>query len=219
MDGLVDVLVPAINFMTAEVRHQDFGGYGYDSFLAGPATSTNPANELWLYQSCMSHDCGGSSSDGTGWPSYMIDASAVRNRAMQWLMFAYEATGELYWETGYALYAKRDAWTDQWAFTGNGDGTLFYPGTPAKIGGTSQIPVASIRLKMIREGMEDYEYLTKLACYGVTARAEALQAARELFPDPSGTGRTTPQQIAAARAHLAARILVYQAETPSTACQ
>jgi hypothetical protein len=46
----------------------------------------------------------------------------------------------------------------------NGDGTtLFYPGLPALIGGRTDIPIGSIRLKLIRKGMEDYEYLVLLA--------------------------------------------------------
>ena len=48
-------------------------------------------------------------------------------------------------------------------FGGNGDGTLFYPGRPARIGGHTEIPIESIRLKLIRKGMEDYEYLALLA--------------------------------------------------------
>jgi hypothetical protein len=40
---------------------------------------------------------------------------------------------------------------------------LFYPGRPDRIGGKSDIPIESIRLKLIREGMEDYEYLALLA--------------------------------------------------------
>ena len=47
-------------------------------------------------------------------------------------------------------------------FGGNGDGTLFYPGLPDLIGGSTHIPVESIRLKLIREGLEDYEYLALL---------------------------------------------------------
>jgi hypothetical protein len=40
---------------------------------------------------------------------------------------------------------------------------LFYPGRPDRIGGRTHIPIESIRLKLIREGMEDYEYLALLA--------------------------------------------------------
>jgi hypothetical protein len=49
---------------------------------------------------------------------------------------------------------------------------LFYPGRPDRIGGTSDIPVESIRLKLIREGMEDYEYLALLAKLGAKKAAD-----------------------------------------------
>ena len=52
---------------------------------------------------------------------------------------------------------------------------MFYPGRPDIIGGTTHIPIESIRLKLIREGLEDYEYLvmlTKLA--GQKAVADAV---------------------------------------------
>jgi hypothetical protein len=156
----------------------------YDAFLAASSR-----REIWSYQSCMSHGCGGTVNFGspswsdryfTGWPSYMIDASAVRNRAMEWLSFRYRLTGELYYETAMAF--SHDPWTSQWDFNGNGDGTLFYPGTPEKIGGTTHVPVASIRLKMIREGMEDYEYLKLLADAGDEAFARRVADALFLTP-------------------------------------
>eukprot|EP01048_Picozoa_sp_COSAG05_P026081 COSAG05_NODE_6941_length_878_cov_0.870347_1_plen_89_part_00 len=51
------------------------------------------------------------------------------------------------------LYTHRtgsDPWDQQLVAGGNGEGTLFYPGRPDVIGGTTHIPVASMRLKMIR---------------------------------------------------------------------
>src|SRR5262249_506489 len=57
---------------------------------------------------------------------------------------------------------KANPWKNVYLFGGNGDGTLFYPGTPEMIGGTTHIPIESIRLKLIREGLEDYEYLRML---------------------------------------------------------
>jgi MYXO-CTERM domain-containing protein len=177
----------------------------YDAFLAGSSR-----RELWGYQSCMSHGCGGtvdfgnpSASDDyfTGWPSYMIDASGVRNRAMQWLAFRYRLAGELYYEVTQAY--GHDPWTNQWDFSGNGDGTLFYPGTPAKIGGTTHVPVASIRLKLIREGMEDYEYLKLLSDAGDDALAREIAAG--LFPNPYST-EVAPAALMAARERIARRI-------------
>ena len=43
---------------------------------------------------------------------------------------------------------------------GSGDGNLLAPGTPARIGGTSHIPVETVRLKSMRDGIEDHELLS-----------------------------------------------------------
>lgn len=169
----LDILVPIVNHMDAPVppfagnqrpRYEDFARRG---------------GEIWLYQSCMSHGCSfGGAEEGAAWPSYMVDVSAPRNRAMQWVDFSYGATGELYYET--VLAYDRDPWADQFTFSGNGDGTLLYPGKPSKVGGSSDVPVPSLRLKHIRDGIEDYEYLSLLAKLGDRALAEKL--AREVVP-------------------------------------
>jgi hypothetical protein len=214
----IDIIVPVINYLDDRIGNSAFAGNQrdpandrYAGFLQGHD------HEVWSYQSCMSHGCGGTVDMGsptasdryyTGWPSYMIDASAVRNRAMQWLAFRYRLSGELYWETAAAFGA--DPWNDQWNlaggqnFSGNGEGTLFYPGTVARIGGTTDVPVASIRLKMIREGMEDYEYLRLLSDAGDPALAHAI--ADGLFPHAYETEKS-PADLMAARARIAARIV------------
>ncbi|HET8733602.1 MAG TPA: glycoside hydrolase domain-containing protein, partial [Anaeromyxobacteraceae bacterium] len=205
----IDILVPVVNYLDDKPGASRFSGQqrgAYDAFLA-----SSPLKELWTYQSCMSHGCGGtvnmgspSSSDQyfTGWPTYVIDASAVRNRAMEWISFLHRVSGELYYETTMAY--GHDPWNDQWDFTGNGDGTLFYPGTPGRIGGTADIPVASIRLKMIREGMEDYEYLKLLSDAGDPALAQ--QIASQLFPHAYQTD-ASPADLMAARDRIARRIV------------
>jgi hypothetical protein len=205
--GAIDLMVPVVNYMDDKPGQARAGDQrsAYEGFLAGAR------KELWLYQSCMSHGCGGTVNMGspseydaytTGWPTYMIDASAVRNRAMEWISFLEQASGELYWETAFAF--PHDAWSNQWDFSGNGDGTLFYPGTPSRIGGQTDVPVASIRLKMIREGMEDYEYLRALSDAGDPATAR--QIARQLFPSAYET-EVDPAKLLAAREAIAARIL------------
>jgi len=215
LDG-IDILVPPVNWMDDRPGSAVAGDQRprYDGFLA-----SGPEKELWLYQSCMSHGCGGTVNMGnpsewdkqnTGWPSYMIDASAVRNRAMEWISFLNDATGELYWET-VAAYRK-SPWSSQWDFSGNGDGNLFYPGTPSRIGGKTHIPVASIRVKMIREGMEDFEYLRLLAAAG--GGAQAKEIARKLFPHPYET-EVSADALLAAREELAVRILAASGKTPT----
>jgi hypothetical protein len=154
--------------------------------------------ELWAYTACTSGGCwDGDPADGpeyspdrsyVGWPSYGIDQIATEQRAMGWQARAYSLTGELYYET----VAVPDATSNPFNQGMNGDGTLFYRGTTSLIGGTTPIPLESIRLKRIRDGREDYELL-KLA--GARSPADATAVAnlvRQLFPsmsqsDPSDT--------------------------------
>src|SRR5207237_5652795 len=123
----------------------------YNAFLQ---TSNS---QLWWYQSCMSHGCNIVGGDYfSGWPSFMVDNTAAQNRVQGILSWVYNVSGVLYWAIDNSL---ANAWNNVYAYGGNGDGTLLYPGTPSVIGGTTNVPVASIRLKMIRQGFEDNEHL------------------------------------------------------------
>jgi hypothetical protein len=177
LEELIDIIVVLVNYIdgtqppyVGDQRPQ------YTEFLA------RPNRELWLYQSCMSHGCVPSepapeNQPGQGWPSYMIDRPATKARAMEWVSFLEGATGELYYQTVGLLYT---AWTTQFRFNGNGDGTLFYPGTPSIIGGTTEVPVPSIRLKLIRLGIQDYEWLKAVSDAGDPEYARRV--ARGLIP-------------------------------------
>src|SRR5438067_8552892 len=138
-----------------------------------------------------------------GEPSYAIDTDATRNRALEWMTYIFDGTGELYYEMTQSYFGG-DPWVRQVAFGGNGDGTLFYPGTTAKIGGQTEIPVESLRLKGIRDGMEDYELLHLAATLGLGA--EAKQIALGVYPH-AYQGVTTPAALDGGRAQLAALIL------------
>jgi hypothetical protein len=146
-----------------------------------------PQKLIWWYQSCMSHGCDPKNRPRapdveaafTDWASYMVDHPIPLNRAMGVLAYSFKIQGELYWDTAFA-YQDRDPWLDVYAFAGNGDGTLFYPGTPDRIGGTTHIPIESLRLKAIRDGLEDYEFLSALAQHGAASVAIAEEASHRL---------------------------------------
>ena len=99
-----------------------------------------------------------------------------------------------------------DGWDQQLLAGGNGEGTLFYPGRPDKIGGTEHIPVSSLRLTMIREGNEDYEYLVQAAAKVgrdkvVAAMARVMRSATQFTSDAAdilATRKTLAAMIAGA---------------------
>jgi hypothetical protein len=137
--------------------------------------------KVWWYQSCNSHGCNGGPLEDSSverayssWASYMVDHPATLNRAMGPLAFLSGVDGELYFDTVFAYNTKKDPWQDVFEFGGNGDGTLFYPGTPSRLGTKEHQPVVSLRLKHLRDGLEDYEYLHLLARLGDAPAAQAL---------------------------------------------
>jgi hypothetical protein len=158
---------------------------------------------VWWYQSCDSFGCA-AGTDVTGWPTMAIDSDATRNRAMEWLSFSYDISGELYYETTMAYFSGSDPWVNQISFGGAGDGDLFYPGTTAKIGGKTEIPVESFRMKMIRDGMEDYELLALAKQLGLGDQAKKLS--RSLYP-VTYQATTTAGALRSAREQLAQMIL------------
>jgi len=147
---------------------------------SGPQTCTAPMSaaalrkklgrdkRVYWYQSCLAHGCADTPIHDpkverayTGWASYMLDHPAPLNRAMGPLAFIAGVDGELYFNTVMAFH-NGDPWESIWAFGGNGDGTFFYPGTPERLGVQRHAPVTSLRLKHLRDGLEDYEYLRLL---------------------------------------------------------
>lgn len=196
----INILSPVVNDMDDKAGNSQFTGNQrstYNSFL------TNTNNRLWWYQSCMSEGCGSPPKDPyfSGWPSFMVDVNAVQNRSQGMLSWLYGVTGVLYYETTLHLDT---AWTNIYDFGGNGDGTLLYPGKPSVIGGTTDVPVASIRLKMIRDGFEDYEYMKMVSDLGDPTFAQ--QTGQALFPDVFASNQT-PAALSNAREQLAQRIL------------
>ncbi len=200
----VQILVPILNDTRA--TSASFPSYQpvseYASWLASSSRDL-----LWWYQSCESHgcgptpDCGSATEDVRGYPSYVIDVDAVRARGMEWLTFTHGLTGELYFDTAFALDR---AWDNPCSFGGAGDGTMFYPGRTDRIGGTHDVPLASIRMALVREGLEDYEYLHLLAMRGDMADAQRIASA--LVAEVDGLRDRTGDDVMAARHELALAI-------------
>jgi hypothetical protein len=199
--GSINILTPVVNFMNDKPGwsspYEGNQRSNYNSFL-----QQNSDNRLWWYQSCMSDGCGGvGGTYFSGWPSFMVDNTASQNRSQGMLSWLYNIGGVLYYSIDDKLTT---AWTSVYDFGGNGDGTLLYPGTPAAIGGTTDIPVASIRLKMIREGFEDYEYMKLVSDLGDPNFAQ--QTGQTLLPNIYQSA-AAPDAFYAAREALANRIL------------
>ena len=112
-----------------------------------------------------------------GRPGIMIEFPATDHRLMFWECFKYGAEGFLYWgTTHWDFNCEGDQrWPDKPWITynrqpgHNGCGYLIYPGP----GGT---PLSSIRLELVRDGIEDYEYLYLLR--------QMLRAAGAKTPEP-----------------------------------
>jgi len=154
--NLIDIWVPIINYMEPKNGCWEVNGDTRPQY--------DNVKNLWWYQSCMSHGCGGGGSCDscvTGWPDYMVDHSAITNRIMSWMSYLYNISGELYWSINYSS-STSDPWNQIYSFGGNGEGTLTYPGTPEKVGGSKHIPISSIRFKQIRDGIEDLLYFKML---------------------------------------------------------
>jgi hypothetical protein len=145
--------------------------------------------EIWTYTAL----CQGK---GTA-PFWQIDFAPVQFRAPFWASWHYGVKGFLYWSSIY-WGRGQDPWTtphfrDQYW----GEGMLLYPGKDAGLRG----PVPSIRLKLIREGLEDFEYMTLAGKQGHKAQVdEIIDSLARSFDDWS----QSPEAYLAARVKLAA---------------
>ncbi|MGA9185481.1 MAG: DUF4091 domain-containing protein, partial [Candidatus Acidiferrales bacterium] len=203
----------------------------YTAWLSGTCCTSppGPTRQLWSYQACSSAGCG-DSSDVITYPNYNIDGLPVANRAMEWMTFYHQQSGELYYNLDLCFYnascgvggGTKDPWKYPYYAGGWGDGVLVYPGgtNPSAdnyVGVTTALWLPSLRLKMIRDGMQDYEYLKVLTGAGkgtlvqneisswitnsytfntdpagLTAARQALGTALHQITYPSGTSSATP---------------------------
>lgn len=127
----------------------------FDQTQAQMRAKQRQGQEGWWYVCC---------GPGAPYANFFVDFKAVEHRLLFWQQKKYRLQGLLYWSTTYwDPRSTKDPWQDiatvKWI--GDkiyGDGSLMYPGKQVGVDG----PVSSIRLETIRDGLEDYEYLTLL---------------------------------------------------------
>ncbi len=114
-------------------------------------------------------------------PSWLIDSPLMDYRIPAWFSWNLDLKGILYWQTTYWLdkYQTLDVWNTALTYTSkdgkysyNGEGVLLYPGEFAGIDG----PVVSMRLKVFRDSVEDYDYFSILESLSNSTTAKSLVA-------------------------------------------
>lgn len=181
----------AVDVLDADVRDYVSKRRGDAKAAKFAAFGRQRGAENWAYLACGSGGCDPNAEDGDpeivspehdGWPSYSIDQPASQASAMGWMAFMYGFTGESYFDVAAGFNEGPHFQFGIDVYGTNGDGQLFYPGqVRMPDGSTEDMPFESIRLKRIREGREDYEYLHLLDECG--RRPEAMAVAQGLFGD------------------------------------
>jgi hypothetical protein len=102
--------------------------------------------EMWMFIS-------GPGNEGT--PNLAIDFDSIDYRIAPWLCWKYEIRGFLYWCVNWWPYVDPFESGANTKWEQNGNGILYYPGEDG--------PIASLRIEIFRDGMEDFEYLVLLS--------------------------------------------------------
>lgn len=161
-------------------------------------------NDLWWY-GCVNPDY--------PYPTYHIDDTVLSARLESWMKADYNIQGNLYWSTclysepggldGLVIYPE-DFYSGNAARSlgTNGEGFLFYPGKKYGVDG----PIPSLRLEHIRDGLEEYEMIYKMAeIYGSKGEGYSEDAIMRYIYDTMYSGTkisTTSENFEIQRARL-----------------
>ena len=148
-------------------------------------------------------------------PNYFIDAPAMDLVMVPWITAKYQMDGILYWAINW-WSETANPWLNANTFHSgflcsdgsilNGEGSLWYPGDYVeRYTGQPNVngPISSIRFELLREGIEDYEYLSMLKKLG--DNSFAAKQVENLVVDVKAFSRNVTD-LYAARKTMAERI-------------
>lgn len=201
--GAVDIWVPHFSEVWKDM---EWAGGRHDIALRRQA-----GEEVWAYAALVQMPVAWEEQHGRPGqlassfpPVWALDYPPMAHRIVGWLLPKHGITGLDYWDTIFAAEGV-DVWQDAGTFktpdgaTYNGDGSYIYPATEKRQG--RHAPVASMRLKWLRETVEDYDYLMLARQLGLEDEARRLTAsfARGLgdWDDNSGVLLKARQQLGA----------------------
>jgi hypothetical protein len=153
-------------------------------------------------------------------PNYFIDAPSMDPVMVPWITRRYQMQGILYWTINYWSLTP-NPWLDPVTFLSgffcsdgwvlNGEGSLIYPGSHTnRFTDQDNVdgPVSSIRFELLREGIEDYEYLWLLESLGDREFADGIVA--DMVVDVSTFSRNAASLLKS-REKMAKRIEAHSA--------
>ncbi|MCW5976531.1 MAG: DUF4091 domain-containing protein [Bryobacteraceae bacterium] len=206
-------------YLEGYVRRLVAGYWDFDPARADARIAAG--DEIWTYTALVQNERKPS-------PYWQIDFPLLNYRIPAWINFRYGVTGLLYWTSAYwNQLAQRGE--SPWAnpcnsksgnVCYNGEGLLVYPGREINLVVPRQAfapyvsadvygAAPSLRLKTLRDAVEDYEYLAMAStANGGAAHREAVgvACAGDLSVNCFHHWNESPAALSAARARLAALI-------------
>jgi hypothetical protein len=147
MSEIIDVHCPKLSCWDDKNIYSKEQMEKYPSFAERMKENQAWGEEVWAYV------C---NTPAAPYLSLRLDDEGLGNRVLFWQLYQREIDGFLYWNaTYYDRLPEKDPWKclDTFGDDIYGDGILIYPGDPVGVDG----PVASLRLKIARDGVDDIE--------------------------------------------------------------
>ncbi len=191
---LVHEAVPGVPFLSTESPVSDNPEWGtLRGYVNNFCVHGNALNDPEVKQALLEEQAKGgeatwyiSCDQAYPQPNYFIDAPALDPLMVPWITERYKMNGFLYWAANFWNQTP-DPWLDPVTFISgfecsggyvlNGEGSLIYPGNHTRrYTGQPDVngPVSSIRFELLREGIEDYEYIWMLKEKGDPAFADEI---------------------------------------------